>query len=48
MSNMFKWVGLGLAVIGGLGGLVAAFNNALFWAVAGGIVCIIGFYAMSK
>ncbi len=45
---MFKYIGLGLAIVGGIGGLYFAFQENLFWTIAGIILFLIGLFAISK
>lgn len=45
---MFKWVGLGCAIVGGAVGLYAGFHSDLFWTIAGILLFLIGLFAMAK
>ena len=46
---MFKYVGLGLTILGAIMALVAGFAfQSIPWAIAGGVIFGIGLYAMSK
>ena len=45
---MFKYIGLGLAIVGGIGGLCFAFQDNLFLTIAGIILFFIGLFAIAK
>jgi hypothetical protein len=45
---MLKWVGLGLAIIGGITAVIAGAGNHWEMAIIGGIVFVIGMFALIK
>jgi hypothetical protein len=45
---MFRWVGLGLALIGGITAVIAGAGSHWEVAIIGGIVFVVGIFALSR
>lgn len=43
-----KWVGLGLAIAGGITAVIAGSNDHWTVAIAGGLVFVVGMFALGK
>lgn len=45
---MFGWVGLGLALVGGITAVIAGFGSHWEVAIIGGIIFVVGIFVLSR